>query len=252
MILEMILSGIAVMSVTFIGAIFLYEKAGNFVQRRLSYLVAISAGVFLVVAISLAREVYELSTSVAMSTLLIVLGYFFAILVQKFLPESHHHHDKDCHDSHQTAVKVLIGAGIHNTTDGLVIATAYFTNPALGLATTLSIVIHEALQQFSKFFILRKAGLGVAKALLVNFAVSASIILGIAIGYLGVSTPGLEVWLLALGAGFFFHIFINDLYPKRAVYANKSEFYRHLLLVALGVFLMAIVTALAGEFSHGH
>jgi zinc and cadmium transporter len=252
MFLNAILAGVVVMLVSLSGVVFLSQPAKTFLEKRLSFLVAFSAGVFLVVAISLAREVYELGFGIIISTLLIAFGYLVASLLYKLLPESHHHHDDDCHESHQAAVKVLVGSGIHHIADGLVIATAFVTNPVLGLVTTLSIVIHESLQEISKFFVLQKAGFAITRALLINFAVSGTILIGITVGYFGMLSSSLQTGLLALGSGFFFHIFINDLYPKRSVYAKSSDFYWHLVLVALGIVMMAIVTELASHFSPVH
>jgi len=88
-------------------------------------------------------------------------------------------------------------------------------SPTIGLAAQVSILIHEALQEGSEFFVLTQAGYSVKKASLINFAVSSTILIGVAIGYLALGSTTLELTLLALSAGFFINVVVHDLLPKR-------------------------------------
>lgn len=237
----------AVMLASLTGAIFVHQTARKFLEERLAYLVSFSAGVFLVTAGALALETLELFGSTLVAIGWIGAGYVIAWGVHYLLPETHHHHDTDCHRGHAGARKLIVGDGIHNIADGIILVTAFAVSPALGLAVTVSVLVHEALQEVSEFFVLRQAGYRVRTALLVNFAVSSTLLIGVGVGLFALQTLLLEGILLALSAGFFLHVVVHDLLPKRSAHAgHNSRLAEHVLLVALGVMAMASIQVLAG------
>ncbi len=252
MLIEVLLAALAVMLVSLSGVLFLQQTARKFIEENLSFLVSFSAGVFLVTAGALSLEVFELANSVWEGALLISLGYILAWALHKILPETHHHHDTDCHKSHRAARKLIVGDAIHNVADGVVIVVAFTASPTLGLAALASILIHEFLQEMSEFFVLRQAGYSVAKALTINFAVSSTILVGVALGYVALTLEGLEVWLLAISAGFFLSVVIHDLLPKKSHHGSNQTFFKHLVFVLIGVMLMGLISnALSEGHSHG-
>lgn len=250
MITETLIAAFVVMLASLLGIIFIQKTAQNFLETKLSYLISFSAGVFLITAGGLGLEVFELVSSVAVGALLIGAGYILAWGIHAFLPETHHHHDPLCERKHGVAAKkLIIGDSIHNVADGVILVVAFSASPALGIAATVSIFIHEALQEVSEFFVLRQAGYSVKKALAVNFAVSSTILAGIAMGYFALATHELEVLLLAISAGFFLHVVVHDLLPKRSHHENHATFLRHILIVITGAILMGSV---AGYLSDSH
>lgn len=252
MLLTVLGAAFVIMLASLVGVVFVSKAAQSFLQKRLSFLVAFSAGVFLVTAGALGLEVFELTDSVLSGSLLIVAGYFIAWCLHALLPETHHHHEPDCHRSHgRAAKKLIIGDAIHNVADGAVLVVAFTVSPALGIAATVSILIHEVLQEISEFFVLRQAGYSVTKALALNFAVASTIFIGVVLGYLALISHELEVLLLALSSGFFLHIVIHDLLPKPANHESKSLFFKHLALVILGALLMGSVAGFLSD-SHSH
>ena len=248
---EVLLAAGLVMLVSLSGVFFLQKNAQQFLERKLSFLVSFSAGVFLVSAGALGLEVFSSVSSSWVGVSLIIFGYILAWCLHALLPETHHHHDEKCTHSHGAARKLIIGDGIHNIADGIVIVTAFAASATLGLAATLSIVVHETLQEISEFFVLRKAGYSITKALFINFAVSSTILLGILIGHLALVTHELEIILLAVSAGFFLHVVVHDLLPKPSHHENIKTFAKHLLLVFLGLILMGVVAGLLKD-SHAH
>ena len=50
----------------------------------------------------------------------------------------------------------LIGDGIHNFVDGILIASSFLVDPALGLATTIAIVLHEIPLEISDIAVLKR------------------------------------------------------------------------------------------------
>lgn len=252
MVIEVWLAVLAIMLVSLAGVLFINKFTKDFFEQRLPFLVSFSAGVFLVTAGALIFEVFELSPSVAVGVMMVMVGYLLAWLLQRLLPETHHHHDSDCVIHKGGAKKLIIGDGIHNIADGIVLITAFSVSSVLGFAITVSIIIHEALQEISEFFVLRQAGYSTKQALLINFAVSGTIIIGVVLGYFALASESLELVLLAVSAGFFIQVVIHDLLPKRSHHETKNEFFKHVILVVLGVITMGyLANSLTEEHVHG-
>lgn len=256
MILEILVAALFIMTASLIGVLFTARVAREFLSSRLSFLVSFSAGVFLVTSGALALEVFEIFEGFLWQGIgLILAGYGLAWLVETLMPESHHHHDPHEHDGHSHnkagARKLLVGDAIHNVGDGIILVPAFMISPALGLAVTVSIFIHETLQEISEFFVLKQAGYSTKRALALNFITSSTILIGVGISLFAVSVHELEGVLLAVAAGFFIHVVIHDLLPKRTQHESTNMFLQHVLFVAIGLVLMATIANALGE-SHGH
>ena len=250
MLLTILGAAFIIMLASLVGVVFISKATQSFLQQRLSFLVAFSAGVFLVTAGALGLEVFELTDSVFVGAALIAVGYILAWGLHALLPETHHHHEPHCHNQHgRAAKKLIVGDAIHNVADGVILVAAFAVSPALGIAATVSVLIHEVLQEISEFFVLRQAGYSSTKALAVNFGVSSTILIGVMLGYLALASHELEILLLALSSGFFLHVVLHDLLPKPTDHENKSLFFKHLFLVILGVLLMGVI---AGTLSDSH
>lgn len=251
MIFEVLVAAFIVMLASLAGIIFVQKTAHDFLEKRLSFLVSFSAGVFLVTAGALGLEVFELVSSLWHGVGLILLGYVLAWALNAFMPETHHHHDAKCAATKKSARKLIVGDAIHNVADGVILVVAFFASPALGIAATVSVVVHEALQEISEFFVLRQAGYSIKKALAVNFAVSSTILLGVGLGYFALASHNLEVLLLAVSAGFFLNVVIHDLLPKPHEHETTGSFLSHVILVLVGAVLMGSVANALGD-SHAH
>ncbi len=253
--LQIIGAGLLVMLVSLTGVLFTHKVAARFLEEKLSYLVSFSAGVFLVTSGALALEVFELADTALMAVVLIAVGYILAWGLEYLMPESHQHHDADCDHDHGTktsAQKLIVGDSVHNIADGIMLVPAFLVSPALGIAVTASILIHEALQEISEFFVLRRAGYSTKKALTINLAVSSTIFIGIGLSYLAVVNHDLEVLLLALSAGFFLHVVLHDLIPKPHQHADSAGFVKHIVVLLVGLVLMSLVAfVIKGEHVHG-
>ena len=240
--LEVWVAVLAVMSVSLFGVVFVSRLTKDFFERNLDSFISFSAGVFMVTAGALTLEVFAISSNVLIGILIIFIGYFLASMLNRILPETHHHHGSECLSPNNSAKKLIVGDGIHNVADGIVLITAFSTSTTLGVAITISIIVHEVLQEVSEFFVLRQAGYKTKQALLINFGVSGTIIIGVVLGYFALASKELELILLAISAGFFIHVLVHDLLPKHTDHKNKVDFIKHILLVITGVILMIAVT----------
>lgn len=253
MVIEVIVAAFLIMLVSLIGVIFVGSVAKKFVEERLSYLISFSAGVFLVTAGALILEVFEIyESSLLKGVGFITCGYFLAFVLEWCIPESHHHHTLECEHGHgKGARKILIGDAIHNVTDGIILVPAFMVSPALGIAVTISILIHESLQEVSEFFVLKQAGFTTKRALITNFIVSGTIFIGVALSYGALATHELEGVLLSLSAGFFLHVVLHDLLPKHGQHESMGTFIRHIFVLVVGLGVMASINFMLKE-SHAH
>lgn len=256
MFIEIILAAVGIMGASLIGVFFLAGAPRRFLETKLSFLVSFSAGVFLMTSGALALEVFEIYEALIWRGILfILLGYGLAWLVEYLLPESHHHHDPHNHDGHSHnkvgARKLLIGDAVHNIGDGIILVPAFLVSPAIGMAVAASIFIHEALQEISEFFVLKQAGYSTRRALTFNLLTSSTILVGVLASYFALSNHELEGFLLAVSAGFFFHVVIHDLLPRRAAHTSTRKFLTHVALVGIGLLLMAFINSTLSE-SHSH
>jgi zinc and cadmium transporter len=246
--LEIIIAGLVVMAASLAGILFTNTFAKSYLDRNLPFLLAFSTGVFLVTAGLLTLEVFHIMETPLMAISLIAAGYLCATALQYLLPESHHHHGDDCANT-AGAKKVIVGDAIHNITDGIILVPAFLASTGLGIMVVVSIFIHEVLQEISEFFVLKRAGYSTRKALSINFAVSSTIFIGIAIGLMSLSSELLEGVLLAISAGFFIHVVLHDLIPEMK--QSKSARGKTIIMLLLGVALMLGVNFAIGE-THVH
>lgn len=244
-ILYPVLAGILVMLASVAGVLFSWRVFGTWLPARLRYLVALAAGVFVVVIYGLVEEV--LHEGVHLEALLAFLaGGVLLEAVTRLLPHNTHHHHgpaSDHHHSHLDARRLLIGDAIHNMHDGLVLVPAFLVSPAVGFGTTFGVLLHELVQEIAEFFVLREAGYSVRKALLLNLAASATIMFGIAGSLYAVSFEEIAHLLVPFSAGGFTYILLRDLVPS-IVRHSKSEgtAIPYLLSFVAGAVLMFVVT----------
>jgi zinc and cadmium transporter len=140
------------------------------------------------------------------------------------------------------AINVL-GDAIHNFIDGVLIAVAYLASPALGLATTLAVVLHEIPQELGDFGVLLHAGVGPRRAVLLNLASAGTAAAGAALALLigAVADEAVTRLLLPVAAGGFVYIAAADLIPE----LHLDRGHRHLgvdvAMIAAGVAVMALL-----------
>lgn len=170
-------------------------------------------------------------------------GVILITLIFRLLPSFHHHHDDAHHDhthSRIDARRIMISDAIHNIGDGILIAATFSISMPLGIATAISILVHEFIQETSEFFVLRQAGLSVKKALLINFAVSGTILIGALGGFfLLESFEMLEVPLLGIAAGSFLVVVLHDLIPDSVRHSRETKkYFKYIAWFLIGIALM--------------
>lgn len=230
------------MVASLLGIITIWKQAGSFVEKHLHYLVSFAAGVFLVLVFFLSEEVLTGATSIITGLFWIIMGLISITLLIKILPEGHHHHQEDEGEPHTKldARRLIIGDSLHNTGDGILLAGAYLTSSALGVAVTVSILFHELIQGISEFFVLKQAGFDTRDALKINFATASTILIGSVGGYFFLGEfQVLEIPVLGIATGALLALLIQDLLPHSLKHAkDKKCITNHILAALVGAIIM--------------
>ncbi len=153
--------------------------------------------------------------------LTVLLGVLAFFLLEKMVLWRHCHVD-EC-EVHAPATEaghpaagtlILIGDGIHNLVDGVLIAAAFMTDIHLGIVTSMAVAAHEIPQEVGDFAVLLHSGFSRARALWFNILSSLTTIVGALLAWwslAGVQT--LLPYILAVAAASFIYIAVADLIP---------------------------------------
>lgn len=135
---------------------------------------------------------------------------------------------------------IVLGDGLHNFVDGMLIAAAFLHDPALGMATTLAVIAHEIPQEVGDFMVLLAAGYSRRRALLFNALSGLAAVAGGLIGYVVLQDmQGAIPYLLALAAASFIYVAVADLVPALQVHRRPLDFIVQFTLIGSGVALVA-------------
>ena len=168
-----------------------------------------------------------------------LIGFAIFFLMERYL-YWRHCHDGVC-DIHTFTYLNLIGDGVHNFTDGLILAASFMTDLRLGVVTTLAVIFHEVPQEMGDFGILVYGGFSKPKALLFNFICALSAILGAVIGYiLSGITENFSVFLISFTAGGFIYIAASDLIPELHKQKDSRRANIAFITFILGLVFMAL------------
>lgn len=206
----------------------------------LSRLVSFSTGVLLATAfLDLLPE--ALAAGMATQTMfsLVLAGLIGFFLLERAALWRHDHEDSEAGRdlAGSAASMIIIGDGIHNLTDGAVLAAAFLVDTHLGWATALAIVAHEVPQEAGDFALLLAAGWSKSKAFVWNGISSLTSVLGGVAGYFWLADA--LAWVpavLAIAAASFIYIAVSDLMPW--LRRERGAFAWHGGLLAAGVALV--------------
>ncbi|MEO8536750.1 MAG: ZIP family metal transporter [Betaproteobacteria bacterium] len=163
--------------------------------------------------------------------------------------ESEHEHAMHGHpapgDGGRSGLMILIGNGVHNFCDGIVIAAAFLADSALGLATTFAIVAHAVPQQVGDFAVLLHSGFTRSRAFAYNVVAGAATLAGALAAY-GALADMQQVLptVLGIAAASLLYVAVADLIPSLHRRSEPVETLRQMLWIALGVAIIATTHAL--------
>lgn len=150
--------------------------------------------------------------------------------------EAHEHHHGHDHGKPAAGTLILIGDGIHNLVDGILIAAAFLTDIHLGVVTALAVAAHEIPQEVGDFAVLLHSGYSRARALAYNIITSLTTVVGALIAYYGLREAEAALpYILAIAASSFIYIAVADLIPGLHKRLEARSTLQQILLIAAGV-----------------
>lgn len=176
----------------------------------------------------------------------LILGFISFFILEKYF-YWRHCHNGIC-DIHAFTYLNLIGDGIHNFTDGLIIGTSFIVSIHFGIITTLVIIFHEVPQEIGDFGVLIYGGFNKSKALFFNFISAVTCVLGTVMGYyLSRNIERFSPFLLSFTAGGFIYIAACDLVPE----LHKQPDLKRSTL-SMFTFLLGILFVLFARLIYAH
>lgn len=240
--LAILIATILVSLISFVGALTIVFSE-KLLKLLLLILVGLAAGGMIGGAfLHLLPEAIEKTQAISTVFSVALIGFILFFVFEKLLWR--HCHERSC-PIHVFAYLNLVGDGIHNFIDGLVIAASFLTEPVLGVATTLAVTAHEVPQELGDFGVLVHGGLKPKRALTFNFLTSLAAIAGGLGGYY--SLPHFEsakAFLLPFAAGGFIYIAASDLIPELHKERKGITTWGAFISFLLGIFLMWSLLAL--------
>jgi len=225
--------------IAFIGIIFIGLKE-DLLKRFLMILVAFASGTLLGGAfIHLLPEAVSEADTLITPFYYVIFGIVSFFVMEKFLYWRHCH--EDVCPAHMFVYLNLIGDGLHNFIDGMIIAATYLIRFDLGFATTLAVIFHEIPQEIGDFGVLIYGGLSRKKALTYNFVSAITAIIGAMTTYFLTYLQDIAAVLVPFAAGGFIYIAAADLMPELHKKSRVGVSVLQFVAIAFGIGLMVFL-----------
>jgi zinc and cadmium transporter len=249
-----IITTILISLVSFIG-IFTLALKDKVLNKILLFLVSLSAGALMggaflhLIPEAIEKSIHEHEGHMEIPLeifIFVIVGFILFFIIEKVLHWRHCHKEKcDIHTFHYMN---LIGDSVHNFIDGLILAASYVTSIELGITTTFAIVAHEIPQEIGDFGVLIYGGFKKKKAILLNFIVAATAIIGGIIGFIiSRAIDEATIFLLPFAAGGFIYIAATDLIPEIKKELDYKKYLITLIIFIFGILLMWFIKIYFGH-----
>ncbi len=231
-------STLIVSAISLIGILFLSVNQSLF-RKMLLVLVSFASGTLLGGAFL--HLIPEALLNGGENLFIVILsGILVFFLLEKFLWR--HCHERDC-PVHVFAYLNLLGDGIHNFIDGILIAASFLTSTPLGFATALAVVSHEIPQEIGDFGILVYGGFSKAKALSYNLLSALMAFVGALLTYSFSAYLPSSSYFLMFAAGSFIYVATTDLIPELHKEHGVAKSFLQFALLVVGILLMWLLRA---------
>lgn len=240
--LYIILASLATSLLSFIGVLFLSFSVER-LKRLLMFLVSLSAGTLLGDAfLHLLPEAVEGMENSMFVWSGVLAGIILFFSLEKII-HWRHCHEPNCQNHPRTlGIMNLVGDGLHNLIDGMIIAGSFLVDVRLGVITTIAVISHEIPQEIGDFGVLIHAGFKSKKALWFNFISGSFSVLGAIIAIIiGAYFDNFINFIIPITAGGFIYIASSDLIPELKKDVRLSKTLKQLLGILLGLALMVLL-----------
>lgn len=238
--LSIIAASIATSLFSLAGALILVLSK-KFVHKMIIFLVSLSAGTLLGDSFfHLLPEAAEKNNFLMWPA--VILGILLFFVLEKVVHWRHCHMEAGHDHPHPVGIMNLVGDGLHNFIDGLVIGASFLVSWPLGIATTLAVITHEIPQELGDFATLLYAGYKAKKALLLNLLSGLASVLGAVVAiFIGVRSESFLDLILPLTAGGFIYIATSDLIPEMKKDSTARAGLKQLAGIVLGLAIMLLM-----------
>lgn len=250
MLWQIIIAALLVSAIAFVATIILLFRRAESLPNVKS-LIGVASGVLLAsVFLEILPEIFEeggFEVHTFFTVMLLSIISFY--LIERFV-HWHHCHGASCPSETRLHVVVtnLLGDGIHNFVDGVLIGAAFLVSPAVGITTTIAIIVHEIPQELSDVGILIYAGLSKTKIIIYNFIFALTALLGAVLAYVFVGQfDRILPILIAIASGNFLYLALADLIPVLHHEQKRANIVRHTLWLLTGIAAFWIITTLLGH-----
>jgi zinc and cadmium transporter len=230
--------------ISFVGVVTLALN-DKILNKILLILIGLSAGALMGGAfLHLLPEAVEKSTGLNVY-LFVLVGFILFFLIEKVL-HWRHCHKGEC-DVHTFHYMNLVGDSIHNFIDGLIMAASFVVSIPLGITTTIAIATHEIPQEIGDFGVLLYGGFSKKRAIMLNFVVALTAVLGGIVGYFVSNLiENIVVFILPFAAGGFIYIAATDLVPEIRKELDMKKYMATLFVFICGIFIMWVTKVIFG------
>jgi zinc and cadmium transporter len=195
----------------------------------------------------------------------VIFGFVIFFILERFIYWFHGHaHEYEnklvCYDElNESSSKILekggkiksfallnlIGDGLHNFLDGIIIMVAFLSDPATGVIITLAVAFHEIPQEIGDFGILIYGGFTKKKALIFNFLSGMIALIGGIIALIFSNTVAFfNLFFLAFSGGGFLYIASTELMPELIKEKNLKKSIIQVLIFICGLLLIIVLVTL--------
>ncbi|MBS3081976.1 ZIP family metal transporter [Candidatus Pacearchaeota archaeon] len=237
-----LLSVIVVSLISVIG-IFTLSINTKKLNKILLYLVSFAAGALLGdVFIHLIPELIKDNSFTLKTSFFTLGGILLFFIIEKIVHWQHCHIPQSGEHIHPFAINNLVGDGVHNFLDGIIIGASYLVSIPIGLATTVAVIFHEIPQEIGDFGVLLQGGFSRKKALLFNFVLSLTAVAGGLIAVLASSiVSSITEYLIPIAIGGFIYIAGSDLIPELHKDFETKKSIIQIIAFILGIAVMALL-----------
>ena len=257
-----------------IGSVWLAALLGfGLLARYTQHMLSLAAGALLATSFTLLLpEAFEsdVEPSRLLTTVLACLIFFFLLDKAELWHHGHEHHhgehDHAGHHHHGSAAQpaqdqgllrsggwaVLTGDTLHCFADGVLIASAFVADPALGWLAALAVLMHEVPHHMGDLAVVRETSVNRRMAVIKVSLAGAFTALGGVVGfYLVDQLKAYLPYFLVVAASSFLYVALADLIPQLQKKLSARETLAQLFWLAMGLTLVMVAAALA-HGSHAH
>jgi zinc and cadmium transporter len=223
---------------SFVGVFTLAIKPENLKKITL-LLVSLSAGALLGDSfLHLLPEAIEKYSGLSI-WLWLLGGILTFFILEKIICWRHCQLETTENHPHPVGMMNLIGDGLHNLIDGIVIAGSFIVSVPLGITTTIAVIAHEIPQEIGDFGVLLHAGYTRRRALFLNFCSAAVALIGaLVVLVISIDTDNFSATVIPFTAGGFIYIATADLLPELKKDTGAWKSLSQLIAILAGIAIM--------------